>query len=571
MISSAAVALDRLGHPAADLRHRVRALVRSTTEIATAGRAPRLRALREPGWVKKAIRSPSSGTRPGRSAARRSGARSRRGSMLARLEERARWSSGARPCGDAPTPMALPDEIRAACARVAGAPRHARHVRAWPPRPYARDAPRPRSPPAARPRARAPDEARAAFGSSSTRSTSARAGSRRCASRPASRASAPSSAALLARGPWTAAELRRVDAAERAARLRPGPRARADGAVRARAARARRARRRASTAALPRARAQRRRLGRRARRAPRARCRRGATSRPTTASPSRSSSARSSPPPTCTSGPRARRRPRRADVVRRQPRAARAADRRRARVRRRAGRADRPRGADRARLARGGRDPRLRASMRSSCSSPRTARTTADGGRQRALAPRRRAALQGAPAPPGADDRLLNAGSGRQRSPSARRRGARPSRRGTRRRSTSRSGWRARSRAAPRGTSRGPCAARAGRAGRRPRSRPRRSASWRWRAEVDAARDEARVRPRPPAPRPLRAQRPPRRRWRTPRRATARGLVVADQRVPPLVRELVRRRRSPPRGVMISAVCSIAVASVTTICRSGQP
>ena len=62
-----------------------------------------------------------------------------------------------------------------------------------------------------------------------------------------------------------------------------------------------------------------------------------------------------------------------ADAVRRQPRPARAADRRRARLRPGAGRADRPRGAARARLARGGRDPRLRASTPSSCSSRRTA------------------------------------------------------------------------------------------------------------------------------------------------------------------------------------------------------
>ena len=64
--------------------------------------------------------------------------------------------------------------------------------------------------------------------------------------------------------------------------------------------------------------------------------------------------------------------------------------------------------ADRARQPRGGRDPRLRAAR------GRAARRGARGhhrdrGRQRALAARRRAALQGPPAAPGADDGLLNA------------------------------------------------------------------------------------------------------------------------------------------------------------------
>ena len=55
--------------------------------------------------------------------------------------------------------------------------------------------------------------------------------------------------------------------------------------------------------------------------------------------------------------------------------------------------------ADRARRARGGRDPRLRAPRRRAARRS-SRRHDRDGGRQRALASRRRAALQGAPAPP---------------------------------------------------------------------------------------------------------------------------------------------------------------------------
>ena len=111
--------------------------------------------------------------------------------------------------------MALPDEIRAACARVAAAARHVRIVDDAV-APYAATlaagARRAR-----RAALRGPGAGRGRTCSSSTRSTSARAGSPRCASRRASRASAPSSAACSAHGPWSAAALRRVDAAECAA------------------------------------------------------------------------------------------------------------------------------------------------------------------------------------------------------------------------------------------------------------------------------------------------------------------------------------------------------------------
>ena len=81
--------------------------------------------------------------------------------------------------------------------------------------------------------------------------------------------------------------------------------------------------------------------------------------------------------------PRARRRPAPPDAVRRQPRAARAADRRRARARRRARRPDRRRGADRARLARGGRDPRLRAARGRAARRRAPRADHRHGGRQR--------------------------------------------------------------------------------------------------------------------------------------------------------------------------------------------
>ena len=157
------------------------------------------------------------------------------------------------PCQDA-RPHGLPDDIRAACARVAapraprpdrrGRGRGLRARRCPPPR-----RPRPTSRPARR-RGRAPPS-----GCSSTRSTSARAGSPRCASRPGCRASAPSRRACARTARGARGELARVDAARgRRDVRRPGPGARADGPVRPRAARARRARARRARRLVPRAR-----------------------------------------------------------------------------------------------------------------------------------------------------------------------------------------------------------------------------------------------------------------------------------------------------------------------------
>ena len=97
-----------------------------TAEIATRGSSARLRALRVAGCVKKAIRLALHAAPHGhgvRRAAREH--RRRRGSGWARGRTGAR-SSSSRPCGDTPTGWRLPDEIRAACARVAAAARHVR-------------------------------------------------------------------------------------------------------------------------------------------------------------------------------------------------------------------------------------------------------------------------------------------------------------------------------------------------------------------------------------------------------------------------------------------------------------
>ena len=67
--------------------------------------------------------------------------------------------------------------------------------------------------------------------------------------------------------------------------------------------------------------------------------------------------------------------------------------------------------ADRARLARGGRDPRLRPARRRAARR-RPRRHHRHGGRLRALDPRGRAAVQGAPAASGAHDGVLRLGGG---------------------------------------------------------------------------------------------------------------------------------------------------------------
>ena len=254
----------------------------------------------------------------------------------------------------------LLDEIRSACARVAAQAQHVRIVerrdRAL--RAHAAAAVAAR----AGHRGRVAGGARRVLAARSTRSTSAPAGSRRCASRPGLSGFRTIEAGLRARGPWTAAELPRSRRAEVAAHVRAGPRARADGALRARAARARRPRHGRVLRALPRARAHRRGLGRAAGRDARRAGRRGRTSRPTRASAvpfyKRAQIAAAD---LHLAGIAPARRPRPPDAVRRQPRPARPAARRRARVRRAARRPHRRRLPARARLARGGRDPRLRA------------------------------------------------------------------------------------------------------------------------------------------------------------------------------------------------------------------
>ena len=273
--------------------------------------------------------------------------------------------------------MALPDDIRAACAARRGAARHVRIVD---------DASRP---------TRATLPAALAAGAR-PRGRRGRRGARRVlahAQRDQLRLGLVPDAAQAARavglphrrgGP---ARARPVDARRSCRRSTPREVAATFGqdpehelmALFAHGAARARRRSSASTAALPRARPQRRRLRGRAGGAARGAGRPGATSRPTTA-----------PRAVLQARPDRRRRPRTspglapaadlgaADAVRRQPRPARAADRRRARVRRRSSsaRIDAERAA-RARLARGGRDPRLRACTPSSCSSRRTASTTA--------------------------------------------------------------------------------------------------------------------------------------------------------------------------------------------------
>ena len=83
------------------------------------------------------------------------------------------------------------------------------------------------------------------------------------------------------------------------------------------------------------------------------------------------------------------------------------------------------RGTDRARLARGGRDPRLRAA-RGRAARPSARQHDRDRRRQRALAPRRRAALQGAPPPPCPHHRLLTSSGSRASTRSSTRCGSAP-------------------------------------------------------------------------------------------------------------------------------------------------
>ena len=296
------LALERLGHAAADLGHRVR--VRAigdrhghpvvALEVARLAR-PRLG---EEGEAVALQRHPHrDGVRAAAGQDRSPRARGwgpRRGRGLRREARPCARSSHARMRGG----MGFCDDIRA---RVRPRGRRARHVRvveeavpayartlpaASPPAPDLAPGRRGRGPRGVRPPAQrgqlrlglVPHAAQAAraVGLPDGRG-------RRCA--PAGRGAPRSCGARRARG---------------GRRLRPGPRPRADGAVRARAARARRPRRGGARRLLPRARAERATARPRRSRPGSAPCRAGATSPPTTASRSPSSSAPSSPRPTCT-------------------------------------------------------------------------------------------------------------------------------------------------------------------------------------------------------------------------------------------------------------------------------
>jgi hypothetical protein len=110
--------------------------------------------------------------------------------------------------------MPLPDEVRAACARVAGAARHVRIVEAAIPG-YARTLPA-ESPPAPDLAPGAGDEERAAFGLQ-LNAVNFGSGWFPTLRKPAGMSGFRTvEAGLKARGPWSAEELRRVDAAEAA-------------------------------------------------------------------------------------------------------------------------------------------------------------------------------------------------------------------------------------------------------------------------------------------------------------------------------------------------------------------
>ena len=257
--------------------------------------------------------------------------------------------------------MPLTDEIRAACAAVAERARRVR-IREEAIEAYAATLPA-ESPPAPDLAPGEPDERRAAFQITLNAINFGSGWFPTLRKRPGMSGFRTVEAGLRARGPWSADELRRARPRRGRRRARPGPGARADGPVRDRAARARRQGPRRARRLVPRAGA----LGRLGR---------GARDRAgVLADLVRRLALRGAPGPVLQARadrrrrpravrPRARRRPPPPDAVRRQPRPARAAARRRARVRRRPRRPHRRGGADRARLARGGRDPRLRAARR---------------------------------------------------------------------------------------------------------------------------------------------------------------------------------------------------------------
>src|SRR5215218_1750800 len=185
-----------------------------TEESATRPSRSRLRALREPGWVKKAIRSPSIRHQTGTECGAPLGITVATCITFGAVKRR-RWESVNSAMAGCSHVMALPDQIRAACARVAAAARHVRIVEDAVPA-YARTLPA-ASPPAPDLAPGAPDEERAAF---SLQLNAVNFGSGcfpTLGKRPGVSGFHTVEAGLKARGPWTAEELIRVDAAEAAA------------------------------------------------------------------------------------------------------------------------------------------------------------------------------------------------------------------------------------------------------------------------------------------------------------------------------------------------------------------
>ena len=283
--------------------------------------------------------------------------------------------------------MALPDDVRTACAAVADRARHVRIVEEAVAA-YAGTLP-PTSPPAPDLPAGASDEDRAAFGIQLNAVNFGSGWFPTLRKPPGLSGFRTVEAGLKAHGPWSADALTRVDAAEAAATFGGQDPGHELMALFARALRELgehvRDEHGGSFLALARVR---RGIGGRAGRAARRAAdvaRRVALRRRRGAVLQARAARRRRPAP---AGHRAGRRRPRADAVRRQPRAARAADRRRAGLRPRPRRAHRPRGAARARLARGGRDPRLRGPGRRAARRRAPGRHRRHGGRQRALAPR---------------------------------------------------------------------------------------------------------------------------------------------------------------------------------------
>ena len=223
----------------------------SVIEIATRGSAARLRALREPGWVKKAMRSPSSATQTGTLCG------APLGNTVATWAKFARWNSARTLSGSSAMPRIVawqdaahvaprrgPRRLRARRGRGApGADRRVRDTRV---------------------RADAPGRVAAGAGPRARRRRRGARGLRPAAQRgqlrlrlvpDAAQAGGPLGLPHRRGGAEGPRAVERAGARARRCRRgggrvrRAGPRARADGAVRARAERARRARARSGTAA----------------------------------------------------------------------------------------------------------------------------------------------------------------------------------------------------------------------------------------------------------------------------------------------------------------------------------